>query len=63
MKTLSFLMILCFVCFLKTFAQNHAPVAVNDTVYGFFDYPIQVHLLQNDYDPHGVEPQYFQHLL
>ncbi|MFZ4547580.1 MAG: Ig-like domain-containing protein, partial [Bacteroidales bacterium] len=32
---------------------NHAPVAVNDTVYGFFDYPIQVHLLQNDYDPDG----------
>ena len=53
MKTLSFLLILSFVCFLKTFAQNHPPVAVNDTVYGFFDYPNQVHLLQNDYDPDG----------
>jgi hypothetical protein len=53
MKTLSFLMILSFVCFLKTFAQNHPPVAVNDTVYGFFNYPNQVHLLQNDYDPDG----------
>ncbi|MFZ4545814.1 MAG: T9SS type A sorting domain-containing protein [Bacteroidales bacterium] len=53
MKTLSILIILSFICVHKTFAQNHAPVAVNDTVYGFFNYPNQVHLLQNDYDPDG----------
>jgi hypothetical protein len=33
--------------------QNHPPVAVNDTVYGFAGYPVYVNLLKNDYDPDG----------
>ena len=53
MKTFSFLLIISLAVFNKTYSQNNPPLAVNDTVYGFFNYPCQVHLLQNDYDPDG----------
>jgi hypothetical protein len=53
MKSFSFFLIFFLAFFFKASGQNHPPVAVNDTVYGFFNYPIQVHLLQNDYDLDG----------
>ena len=41
---------------LTTFGQNHAPVAVNDTIYGVVGNTVYVTLsllLKNDYDPDG----------
>lgn len=53
MKQLVFVTLLsCFSWFIVS-SQNHVPVAVNDTVYAFLDYPFQVNLLKNDYDPDG----------
>ncbi len=37
----------------QSHAQNHPPVAVNDTVYAFPGDTILLHLLKNDYDPDG----------
>lgn len=53
MKPLPFILLLTLAAFVRTYSQNNPPVAVNDTISGFFGYPIQVHLLQNDYDPDG----------
>jgi len=53
MKKLSSLLLLTSFILLKASGDNTPPVAVNDTVYGFCGYPVQVHLLQNDYDPDG----------
>lgn len=38
-----------------TQGQNQNPVAVNDTVWGFANYPIRLNILKNDYDPDGDE--------
>ena len=55
MKT-SILIFALLIAGLTTFGQNHAPVAVNDTVYGTVGdtaYVTQSFLLKNDYDPDG----------
>ena len=52
MKNLS-----CFALFLLLpgicLAQNHAPIAVNDTIHNLWGYPVDVNVLANDYDPDG----------
>jgi len=53
MKTIFLFLNLTLLFLTTAFCQNHPPVAVNDTVYGFYNYPVQVNLLKNDYDPDG----------
>ena len=53
MKTLIAAFALMLLTFTQAIGQNHPPVAVNDTVYGFLGYPVYVNLLKNDYDPDG----------
>ena len=55
MKT-SLLIFALLIASLTTFSQNHAPVAVNDTIYGTVGdtvYVTKSFLLKNDYDPDG----------
>jgi len=52
MKT-SFTILILFVSVSSLFGQNNAPVAVNDTVWGYAGYPVYLNLLKNDLDPDG----------
>ena len=53
MKTSIVVLALMLMTFTQVQSQNHPPVAVSDTVYGFIGYPVYVNLLKNDYDPDG----------
>jgi len=53
MKPIFLLLALTLALSTRSFGQNHAPVAVNDTIYGYYNYPIRFNLLKNDYDPDG----------
>lgn len=53
MKTLISVFALMLLTFTQVLSQNHSPVAVNDTVYGFVGYPVYLNMLKNDYDPDG----------
>lgn len=44
---------LCLLLPIISLAQNHAPIAVNDTVHSIWGYPVDVNVLKNDYDPDG----------
>jgi len=51
MKTLLLSLISAFISFQFIMAQNHPPVAVADTVFGFSQTPMLIDVLTNDYDP------------
>lgn len=47
------LTIFCLTVYQITTSQNHAPIAINDTVEGYPGQTLEVNVLLNDYDPDG----------